>query len=55
MTYYFTQKLHKQTKVRRKKDAILECMLNDPTPKVRWYKDGEPIEVSTAHEVWCSL
>ena len=44
-TYFFTQKLTKQVKVRRKKDCILECMLNDPTPSVKWFKNGAPIEV----------
>ncbi|KAK2158172.1 hypothetical protein LSH36_175g03003 [Paralvinella palmiformis] len=42
--YYFTQKLPKTTKVRQRKDLLLECMLSDPRPHVKWFKNGEPVE-----------
>ncbi len=31
--------------VRQKKDLVLECMLSDPGPQVKWLKNGEPLEV----------
>ncbi|ESO03551.1 hypothetical protein HELRODRAFT_191869 [Helobdella robusta] len=42
--YFFTQKLPKTANVKRKKDLILECMINDPRPDVTWKKNGEKIE-----------
>ena len=44
--YYFTQKLPPKMVVKQKKELVLECMLSDPRPHVKWLKDGEPIEVS---------
>ena len=44
-SYFFTQKLQKNSKSRRKKDYVMECMLNDARPTVEWFFNGEPIQV----------
>lgn len=31
--------------MRAKKEITMECMLSDPRPHVKWFKNGEPIEV----------
>ena len=43
--YHFTRRLDDEERVRQKKDIILECMLNDPRPAVKWLKNGQPLEV----------
>ena len=45
-SFFFTQKLPKKANVRQKKDLVLECMLSDPRPAVKWLKNGEPLEVN---------
>lgn len=45
-SYFFTQKLPKQAKVKQNKDLVLETMLSDVNPAVKWFKNGKPIEVS---------
>jgi len=44
ITFFFTQKLPKTVPAKRKKDQVLECMLNDPRASVTWTKNGEKIE-----------
>ena len=44
--YFFTQKLLKVVNVAKKKDVVMECMLSDPRPHVKWYKGDEEILVS---------
>ena len=43
--YRFVQKLPETHTVRQKKDTVLECMLNESAPYVKWTKNGEQIEV----------
>ena len=44
--YHFTQLLPKTATVRQKKEIVLECMLSDTRPHVKWLKNGQPIDVS---------
>ena len=44
--YYFTQKLPEKYTVTRRKEAVLECFVSDTRAKVKWYRNGEPIDVS---------
>lgn len=44
--YFFTQKLPEKYSVTRRKEAVLECFVSDPRAKVKWYRNGEPIDVS---------
>lgn len=44
--YHFTKHIGEAEVVRQKKDITLECMLSDPRPAVKWFKDGNLIEVS---------
>lgn len=41
----FTQELKKKYTVKKKKEATMECFISDSRAKVRWLKNGEPIEV----------
>ena len=45
-SYYFTQKLSKKMIGKRKTDVLLETMISDPRPPVKWFRNGEPVEVS---------
>ncbi|XP_069132542.1 twitchin-like isoform X10 [Argopecten irradians] len=42
--YDFTQKLPPKYEITRMKDGILECFVSDPRAKVKWFKNGQPIE-----------
>ncbi|XP_021346443.1 twitchin-like isoform X8 [Mizuhopecten yessoensis] len=42
--YDFTQKLPAKYEITRMKDGVLECFVSDPRAKVKWFKNGEPIE-----------
>lgn len=44
--YFFTQKLPEKYSVTRRKEAVMECFVSDPRAKVKWYRNGEPIDVS---------
>jgi hypothetical protein len=50
--YYFTQKLPPKYDVKRKKTGTLECFVSDPRAFVKWYRNGEPLEVGF-HAVFC--
>ncbi|XP_065941807.1 twitchin isoform X18 [Magallana gigas] len=42
--YFFTQKLPEKYSVTRRKEAVMECFVSDPRAKVKWYRNGEPID-----------
>ncbi|KAL3842488.1 hypothetical protein ACJMK2_020494, partial [Sinanodonta woodiana] len=42
--YDFTQKLPETYKMKRRKEGMLECFVSDTKAKVKWFKNGEPIE-----------
>lgn len=44
--YTFTQKLKPNYGIQRKKEGMLECFVSDTKAKVKWFKDGKPVEVS---------
>lgn len=44
--YNFTQKLPEKYGIQNKKEGMLECFVNDVTAKVKWYKNGNLVEVS---------
>ena len=48
--YYFTQKLPQHYEVQRKKTGMLECFVSDPRAFVKWYRNGEQLEVSENKE-----
>jgi len=44
--YTFTQKLKPKSGIQRKKEGMLECFVSDTKAKVKWFKNGQPVEVS---------
>ncbi|KAK7099462.1 hypothetical protein V1264_003598 [Littorina saxatilis] len=44
--YYFTQKLPDKYEIERKKTGNLECFVSDPRAFIKWYRNGELLEVS---------
>ncbi|KAL8579173.1 hypothetical protein ACOMHN_010757 [Nucella lapillus] len=44
--YYFTQKLPEKYEVKRKKTGMLECFVSDSRAFIKWYRNGEAMEVS---------
>ena len=45
--YKFTKRLADTASVKQKQTLVLECMISDPRPTVKWTKDGETIEVGS--------
>ena len=43
--YKFTKRLPETARVRQKENIMLECMINDPRAHVKWFRNGEPLEV----------
>ena len=43
--YSFTQKLPEKYSQTKRKEVNLECFVSDPRARVKWFKNGEPIEV----------
>ena len=50
--YYFTQKLPQHYPVKRKKTGMLECFVSDPRAFVKWYRNGEQLEVGGERETY---
>ena len=44
--FEFSQPLKSAYSIFGNKDGTLDCFLNDTKAKVKWYKDGKPIDVS---------
>lgn len=44
--YTFNQKLPPTATVLRKKEITLECSISDPRAGVKWYRNGEELQVS---------
>lgn len=43
--FEFTQKLPEKFSQTKRKEVDLECFVSDPRARVKWFKNGQPIEV----------
>ncbi|CAC5385763.1 unnamed protein product [Mytilus coruscus] len=49
--FEFTQKLPEKFSQTKRKEVDLECFVSDPRARVKWFKNGEPIEVGLESQI----